>query len=195
MRFSRIAAPLLCSFAVACATASAPVPSGPPPDWKLASASMAAANNFQAVFGNGGQVQVQITGHDIYGASFNLSAGGGFVRGQGGGGAIIDVTIKGNRADGSVKGAPYSLIVTENPDGSAHATGAMGVGNTDFIMSPKEITGRIGAAVISMAWVPANSRYEGTTMPGGQGWVQLPAVMATWSPVEVMTVFTVLMNN
>jgi hypothetical protein len=192
MRLSRVAVSVSCLFALACATASAPVVTGPPPDWKLANATVSAGDTFEFVGPAGGQITVKITGHDLYGPQYNLSAGGGYVRGQGSGGAVIDVTIKGNRADGNVKNAPFSCIVETNADGSAHVTGAMGAGNTDYIISQKEISGRVGVGVIGMVWNPATTRYEG--QPTGAH-ITLPAVMATWSNVEVATVLSVLLTN
>lgn len=191
MHPSRIAAPLSFLFLLACAgTSSETVPSGPPPDWKLASASMSTGNNFQAVGGAGGQISVQITGHDLYGATVNLSAGKGYIRGQGASGPV-DVVIKGNRGDGSAKNVLFSCVVETNPAGGAHVTGAMGAGNTDFVISPKEISGRIGAITYSLAW--NGTRYQGSTMPGGDGWVQLPAVMASWTDVEASCVIALLL--
>jgi len=192
MRLSRVTAPLSCLCMLACATTSSPpVPAGPPPDWKLASASMSTGNTFQAVGGSGGQISVEITGHDLYGPSFNLSVGKTYIRGQVGGASTVDVNIKGDRGDGSVKSMPFSCIVTTNPDGSAHVTGAMGAGNTDFIITPKEITGRIGVVVYSLGW--NGTRYEGSTVPGGAAWLMLPAVMATWSNVEAACTLAVLL--
>ena len=192
MRPSHLAVSLSCVLAFACATASPPVVTGPPPDWKMANATMSTGNTFEYVGPSGGQVTVQISGHDLYGPQFNLSAGGGYVRGTGSGSAVIDVTIKGNRAEGSLKNAPFSCIVETNADGSVHVTGAMGAGNADYVISQKEISGRTGAGVISMVWNPANNRYEG--QPTGAH-ITLPAVMATWSNVEVATVLSVLFNN
>jgi hypothetical protein len=192
MRLAPVAASLSCLLALACATTSAPVVTGPPPDWKLANATMAAGDTFEFVGQSGGQITVKITGHDLYGPQYNLSAGGGYVRGQGSGGAVIDVTIKGNRGDGSVKNAPFSCIVETNADGSARVTGAMGAGNTDYVISQREISGRVGIGVITMTWSPTNNRYEG--MPTGAH-IQLPAVMASWSNVEVGCVLSILLTN
>jgi len=191
MRLSRIATPLSCLFLLACAGASSEtVPAGPPPDWKLASVSASTGNQFQAVGGSGGQISVQITGHDLYGATLNLSAGKGYIRGQGASGPV-DVTITGNQARGSAKNTLFSCIVESNPAGGAHVTGAMGAGNTDFIISPKEISGRIGIITYALAW--NGTRYEGSTMPGGNGWVMLPAAMAYWTDPEAACVIALLL--
>jgi hypothetical protein len=189
MRLSQGALAGFSLLAAACATPSAP-PSGPPPEWRLASASMSTGNNFQAVGGTGGQLTAVVVGNNISGPNLNLATGPGYVRGQGNTGNV-NVTINGNRADGSVRGLPFSCIVETNPDGSAHVTGAMGRGNTDFIISPKEIVGRIGMVTYSLTW--NGTRYQGSTMPGGNAWMQLPAEMATWSDVQVATVLSILL--
>jgi hypothetical protein len=193
MRLSRVAVPLFCLFVLACATtASAPVPSGPPPDWKLASASMSTGNDFQFVGPAGGQITVRIQGHELNGPQYSLAAGNGFVRGSGAGGAVIDVVIKGDRADGSVRSLPFSCVLTRNPDGSARVTGAMGAGNTDFTISQQGIVGRIGVPTYALTWSAKDDRYEG--QPTG-AFLQLPAVMATWSDIEVVTVLSILLVN
>ena len=64
MRASRIAAPLFCLVALACATTTPPPPvvqAGPAPDWKLASVSMSAGDQFQGTV-NGGQLSLLIPG-------------------------------------------------------------------------------------------------------------------------------------
>ena len=76
MRASSFAAPLFCLTLVACATPSAPVPSGPPPDWKLASVSMATGNNFQGT-ASGGQLSLTISQRSINGPVTSLSVTGG----------------------------------------------------------------------------------------------------------------------
>jgi hypothetical protein len=189
MSLSRLGCALSLLLAVACATASAP-PSGPPPDWRLASASMSTGNTFQGVGGTGGQISAVVAGNDISSANINLAVGASYVRGQGNSGSV-NVTITGNRADGSVRGLPFSCIVETNPDGSVHVTGAMGRGNTDFILSPKEFVGRVGMITYSLTW--NGTRYQGSTMPGGSAWMQLPAVMATWGDVQVATVLSILL--
>jgi hypothetical protein len=152
---------------------------------------MTAADQFQAVGGGGGQISVQISGHNIYGPSVSLSVTPTYIRGQIGTASTIDVTIRGDRGDGNVKGLPFSCIVTTNPDGSARVTGAMGRGNTDFTLSPAALQGRIGVITYSLAW--NGTRYEGGTTPGGRAWLQLPPVMATWSNVEVACTLAVLL--
>lgn len=183
MRVSSVPASLLSLTILACAS-PAPVPSGPPPDWKLASASMAVGNNLQGT-ANGGQISLTVQGHSVTGPRANLDVGRGFIRGTGSSGRTVQVTIKENKSEGLVGSVPFSCIVDINPDGSAHVVGAMGLGNTDYILSPKAIQGRIGVVVYQLNW--NGERYEGQMVPGGYGFLQLPAVMATWSDVEVAT--------
>ena len=190
MRVSRIAAPAFLLALVGCATPSEPIPTGPPPDWKLASASMATGNNLQGT-ANGGQISLTIVGHSATGPRANLDVGRGVVRGTGNSGRTVQVTMKDSKAEGLVGSVPFSCLVDINPDGSAHMTGAMGVGNTDFILSPKGINGRIGVVVYNLTWT--GEKYEGQMMPGGYGYLQLPAVMATWSDVEVATFVSLML--
>lgn len=192
MRFSQACVAFSCLGLLACATTTAPEPSGPPPDWKLASASMSTGNTLQATGPTGGQFTMLVDGHDLNGPTAHLFAGGGAIRGTGPSGKTVQVTVKGNRADGVVGNILFSCVVDLNPDGSAHVTGAMGAGNSDFIISPKQITGRIGGIVYNLTWT--GSRYEGQMMPGGTAFLALPAVMATWSPVEVATLLSVLLT-
>ena len=190
MRVSRIAAPAFLLALVGCATPSEPIPSGPPPDWKLASASMATGDNFQGN-ASGGQISVRIQGHHASGPRANLDVGRGFVRGTGNSGRTIQVTIQENKSTGQVGSVPFSCLVEINPDGSAHITGAMGAGNADFILSPKVINGRIGVVVYNLNWT--GEKYEGQMMPGGFGFLQIPAVMATWSDVEAATFLSLML--
>ena len=190
MRGSRTAAPLFFFSILACSTPPAPVPSGPPPEWKLASASMATGDTFQGT-ANGGQISLRIQGHHASGPRANLDVGRGFVRGTGNSGRTIQVTIQENRSTGLVGSVPFSCIVDINPDGSAHVTGAMGAGNADYTLSPTMINGRIGVVVYQLNW--NGERYQGQMVPGGTGFLQLPAVMATWSDVEAATLLSLML--
>jgi hypothetical protein len=192
MRLSRVAAPLFCFAILACATPPPPVPAGPPPDWKLASASMATGNVFQGN-ASGGQLSLTIQGRSINGPVTSLDVSGGHIRGTGSSGRSIDVGFKGNKGEGLVGSSLFSCIVDMNPDGSAHITGAMGAGNTDFILSPKVINGRIGVVTYNLNWNPDKGEYEGQMMPGGYGFLELPAVMATWTDVEAACTISLLL--
>jgi hypothetical protein len=153
---------------------------------------MSQGNNFQAS-APPNQVSVQIVAGNIAGANFNLAVGKDFVRGQGRGTTAISVTISGNRADGSVGGKKFSVVLEPQADGSAHVTGLMGAGMSDFVLSPKGLTGRIGMITYSLAWT--GSRYEGIITPGGSAYIEFPAVMASWSDIQVVTVLGVLLTR
>jgi hypothetical protein len=192
MRASSFAAPLLGLTLVACATTSAPVPSGPPPDWKLASASMAAGSDFQGTV-NGGQLSLHFGRRSISGPVTSLDVSGGHVRGTGSSGRSIDVSFKGNKGEGLVGTILFSCIVDVQPDGSAHITGAMGAGNTDYILSPAAINGRIGVVSYNLNWNPQKQQYEGQMEPGGYGFLQIPAEMATWTDTEAACTLSLLL--
>jgi hypothetical protein len=192
MRASRVAAPLFCLVALACSTPPPPVPSGPPPDWKLASVSMSTGDQFQGTV-SGGQLSLTIQGRSITGPVTSLDVSGGHVRGTGSSGRSIDVSFKGNKGEGLVGTSLFSCIVNPQPDGSAHITGAMGAGNTDFILSPREITGRIGIVSYQLNWNPAKQQYEGQMMPGGYGFLDLPVSMARWTDVEASCTLALLL--
>ena len=181
MRISYLLSTLSCFALVACSTPTASMPAGPPPDWKLASASMATGNDLQGVT-SGGQVTDTIQGRSVSGPVLSLSVTGGHIRGTGNSGRSIDIGLTGNKGEGQVGTDLFSCLVTVNPDGSAHITGAMGIGNADWILSPKAVTGRVGAISYQLQW--NGSKYEGQMEPGGYGFLQLPAVMASWSDVE-----------
>jgi hypothetical protein len=192
MRHLMFASLLLCLVALACTTPSAPVPAGPPPEWKLASASVGTGNNLQGTGGNGGgQISLTISGHSISGPTASLFSSSTKIRGKGNSGRSVDVTIVGNKATGLVGNIPFSCTVDLQPDGSAHITGAMGVGNTDYVLSPKAIDGRIGVVSYRLVW--NGEKYEGQMVPGGYGYLQLPAVMATWGDVESATVLSLVL--
>ncbi len=191
MRISHLAASLSCLGLLACATSQSAMPVGPPPNWTLASASMATGNDFQGNGALGGQVTDAIVGRSVNGPTASLDITPTHVRGTGNSGRSVDVTIKGNKAEGLVGTTPFSAIIEINPDGSAHIVGDMGIGNSDWTLSPKAINGRIGPAVYSLTW--NGSKYEGQMVPGGYAYIQLPAVMATWSPAEVCTVLSLLL--
>jgi hypothetical protein len=192
MRASCVAAPLFCLTMLGCSTPSAPVPTGPAPDWKLASVSMATGNQFQGTT-SGGQLSLTISGRSISGPVTSLDVSGGHVRGTGGSGRTIDVSFKDNKGEGLVGTTLFSCIVDVQPDGSAHITGAMGAGNTDFILSPKQITGRIGVVSYQLAWNPDKQQYEGQMVPGGYGFLDLPVSMASWTPVEASCTLALIM--
>ncbi len=188
MRVSRIAPFFLA--VTACATPPEPVPSGPPPNWKLASVSMSTGNNLQGT-ANGGQISLTILGHSVTGPRANLDVGRGVIRGTGNSGRTVQVTIQENKATGLVGSVPFSCLVEINPDGSAHITGAMGAGNTDYIISPKAIHGRIGVVTYNLTWT--GEKYEGQMVPGAYGYLQIPAVMATWSDLEAATFLSLIL--
>jgi hypothetical protein len=191
MRSSNLVASLSCLALVACATPPAPVPSGPPPDWKLASASVETGNTLQGNGGNGGQITNQISGHNINGPVASLYSSGTSVRGNGNSGRTVDVSIKGNKAAGLVGNVPFSATIDLLPDGGAHIVGAMGAGNTDWTLTPKAINGRIGVVTYNLVW--NGTKYEGQMVPGGYGYLELPAVMATWTDYEVATVLSLIL--
>ena len=190
MRVLRTTVPLVFFAVLACATPPAAVPSGPPPDWKLASASMATGDTLRGN-ANGGQISLRIQDNRATGPAANLSVGRGFVRGTGNSGRTIQVTIQETRSTGLVGSVPFSCIVETNPDGSAHVTGTMGAGGADYTLSPTAINGRIGVVVYHLNW--NGERYEGQMVPGGYGFLQLPAVMATWSDVEAATFLSLVL--
>jgi hypothetical protein len=192
MRAASLAAPLFSLTLFACATSSAPVPSGPPPDWKLASVSMAVGNNFQGT-ASGGQLSLTIVNRSINGPVTSLDVSGGHIRGTGSSGRSIDVSFKGNKGEGLVGSILFSCIVDVQPDGSAHITGAMGAGNTDYILSPAAINGRIGVVAYQLNWNAQSQKYEGQMMPGGYGFLQLPAEMAAWTPTEAACTLSLLL--
>jgi hypothetical protein len=191
MRQVTFASSLLCLVVLGCAT-SAPVPSGPPPDWKLASASPATGDTLQGTGGNsGGQISLTISGHNINGPRASLFSSSTKVRGTGNSGRTVDVSIVGNKANGLVGNVPFSCIVDIQPDGSAHIVGAMGAGNTDYTISPKAINGRVGIITYSLVW--NGEKYEGQMTPGGYGYLELPVVMATWGDIEAATVLSLIL--
>ncbi len=192
MRCTHLVASLSCLALVACATPPAPVPSGPPPDWKLASASMSAGSTLQGTGGaGGGQISNQIVGHNINGPMASLYVSGGTVRGNGNSGRSVQVSIKGNKAEGLVGNVPFSAIIDILPDGSAHIVGSMGAGNSDWTLSPTAINGRIGVVTYNLQW--NGTQYEGQMVPGGYGFLALPAVMATWTDYEAATVLSLIL--
>jgi hypothetical protein len=191
MRASSFAVPLLSLTFLACATPSAPVPL-PPPDSKLLSVSMAVGNNFQGTT-SGGQLSLTIVNRSINGPVTSLDVSGGHVRGTGSSGRSIDVSFKGNKGEGLVGSILFSCIVDVQPDGSAHITGAMGAGNTDYILSQTAINGRIGIVSYTLAWNAQTQKYEGQMEPGGYGFLQLPAEMATWTPTEAGCTLSLLL--
>ena len=197
MRASRLAA-LSCLALLACATpASAPAPSAPAPSatpagWKLFSVSGSTGNTFQGTAA-GGQLSLTIQGRSISGPVTSLDVTGGHVRGTGSSGKSIDVGIKGNQAEGLVGMTLFSCIVNINPDGSAHVVGAMNGGNTDFILSPTAINGRIGTVVYQLGW--NGTQYEGPMVPGGLGFLKLPVTMTAWSDVAAATVLSLLLSG
>jgi hypothetical protein len=202
--FRTTPASIACLLAVGCSTPSATAPTGTtaataatvapgsPTDWKLASATLARGNNFQAS-APPNQVSVLITGGNISGANFNLAVGKDFVRGQGTGAVPINVVISGNRADGSSGGKKFSLVLEPQADGSAHVTGLMGMGMSDFVLSPKALTGRIGMITYDLAW--NGSRYQGIITPGGTAYIEFPAVMAGWSDIQTLTVLCLFLTR
>jgi hypothetical protein len=196
MRAFRIPA-LSCLAMLACATPSAPPPEAPvvkpdvqPAGWKLFSVSASTGNSFQGTAA-GGQLSVTIQGRSISGPVTSLDVTGGHIRGTGSSGKSIDVGIKGNKAEGLVGMTLFSCIVNINPDGSAHIVGAMDGGNTDYILSPSAINGRIGTVSYELGWT--GSQYQGQMVPGGLGFLKLPAAMASWSDVEAATVVSLLL--
>jgi hypothetical protein len=140
---------------------------------------------------NGGQISLRIQDHRATGPSANLTVGRGVVRGTGNSGRTIQVTIQENRSTGLVGSVPFRCNVDINPDGSAHVTGTMGAGGADYTLSPTAINGRIGVVVYHLNW--GGERYEGQMVPGGYGFLQLPAVMATWSDVEAATFLSLML--
>jgi hypothetical protein len=183
MRVSRIATPAFCLLVLACSTPPPPIPAGPPPDWKLASVSMSTGNVLQGTGGQaGGQISIQFQGHNLNGPTLSLFSSATKIRGTGNSGRSVDVSITGNKAEGQVGNGIFSCIVDVQPDGSAHITGAMGAGNTDFLLSPKAVNGRIGVVTYALQWT--GEKYEGQMVPGGYGYLQLPAVMATYGDTE-----------
>ena len=192
MRALRIAAPVLCLVLWACSTPPPPVPSGPPPDWKLASASMSTGNVLQGTGGGGGgQISVIVNGHNLNGPVLSLYGSANGIRGTGNSGRTIDISFKGNKGEGLVGNILFSCLVDVQPDGSAHSTGAMGAGNTDYILSPKAINGRIGVVTYNLNW--NGEKYEGQMMPGGYGFLELPPVMATWGDVEAACMLSLIL--
>ncbi len=195
MRASRIPVALSC-LAMACATPSAPPPQPAtaafvqPAGWKLFSVSPSTGNAFEGTAG-GGQVTATIQGRSVVGPVTNLDVTGGHIRGTGASGRSVDIGIKGNRAEGLVGMTLFSCIVDIRPDGSAHITGAMGPGNTDYILSPQTIEGRIGVLSYQLGW--NGSQYQGPMVPGGLGFVKLPVAMTSWSDVEAATVLSLLL--
>jgi hypothetical protein len=194
---ARIAPALSLLALLACATpaappaaAAAPEPSAQPAGWKLFSVSSSTGNTFQGTAA-GGQLSVTVQGRSISGPVTSLDVTAGHVRGTGSSGRSIDVGIKGNQAEGLVGMTLFSCYVNINPDGSAHITGAMGGGNTDYILSPSAINGRIGTVVYQLSW--SGTQYEGPMAPGGLGFLKLPATMAAWSDVEAATVVSLLL--
>jgi hypothetical protein len=191
MRCLFAAAPLSFVVLAACATTET-APSGPPPEWRFASASMSIGNTLQGTGGSGGQVSVQIDGRNLTGPTTKLFVGGGAIRGTSNIGKTVQVTIQGEKAQGIVANSAFTCIVATNPDGSARVTGLMGARNTDFTISPKEINGRVSGVTYNLAWT--GERYEGRMDPGGAAFLSLPAVMATWTNTEVACVLSILLT-
>jgi len=180
-----------CLLLSACATTtSEPAVVGPPPVWKLASASMSTGNVIQGT-ASGGQISLKIEGHSATGPRASIQVSSGSIRGTGASGRTVQVTINGNGATGLVGGSPFSCNVDIQPDGSAHITGTMGTGSADYILSPSAINGRVGVVTYKLTW--NGEKYEGTMVPGNYGYLQLPALLATWSDVEVATFLSLVL--
>jgi hypothetical protein len=196
MRASRIPVALSC-LAMACATpeappvaAAAPAPAAQPANWKLFSVSPGTGNNLQATAG-GGQLTVLIQGRNVSGPVTNLDVTAGHVRGTGTSGRSVDIGIKGNKAEGLVGMTLFSCVVDIRPDGSAHITGVMGPGLSDYVLSPLSINGHVGASVYQLSWT--GTQYQGPTEPGGLGFIKLPLAMTAWTDVEAATVLSLLL--
>jgi hypothetical protein len=196
MKHASVTVCCACLLVLACATPSssptAAASVAAAADWKLASASVSQGTTFQAS-APPNQVSVQISGSNISGADYNLAVGKDFVRGQGVGGTAISVTLSGNRADGSVGGKKFSVVLDPQADGSARVSGLMGAGMSDFTLSPAALTGRIGLITYSLAF--NGTRYQGSITPGGTAYIAFPAAMAGWTDLQVVTVLGVLLTR
>ena len=69
----------------------------------------------------------------------------------------------------------------------------MGLGMSDFVLSPKGLTGRVGIITYSLAWT--GSRYDGNITPGGNAYIEFPTVMASWSDIQAVTVLCLLLTR
>jgi len=192
MRSFCVAVPLSCLTMLACATTET-APSGPPPEWKLASSSASVGNTLQARGGSGGQISIRVDGRNLTGPSTKLFVGGGAIRGTSSPGTAVQVTISGDQARGVVGNAPFTCNVTTNPDGSARVTGTMGTRDTNFIISPAEINGRISGITYTLTW--DGQRYSGRMDPGGgAAFISFPAAMAGWTNTEVACVLGIILT-
>ncbi len=194
MRFLYIVRASLFTLLGACATT--PIvssPATPPPDWKLASVSPSVGNHF--VSGSGGQQSMAISGRFISGPTTNLEVSGGHIRGTHASGASVDVSLMDTRGEGLFGNRLFSCVVDVRPDGSVHATGAMGAGTSDFVLSQNEINGRIGSREYQLTWDPEKEQYVGQMDPGGYRFLQLPVSMSYWTDTEFTCTLALLLTG
>ena len=192
MRGSHLVALLPCVALLACATSMPVEPAGPPPVWKLASASVATGNDIRGT-GNRGPISESIQGRSITGSRWDLVVTGGHLRGTGNTEEVIDISIGTDKAEGMVHAAPFSASIAIEPAGGAHVSGSLAGSNIDFTITPQAMNGRIGNAMYNLNWNPDKQQYEGQMTPGGNAFLKLPVVMATWSDAKVVTVVALLL--
>lgn len=146
-----------------CATQPTPPPASPT-DWKVASFSRSSGNDLRGI---------QIDDRNITGPNTKLYVGWGAIRGTLKFGVPVQVTVQGDKAEGTVGSAPFNCVVDSNSDGSAHVTaGTVGGRNMEFTISPQRISGRISDVTYNMTWT--GERYENRRDSGGFAVLALP---------------------
>jgi hypothetical protein len=186
MRWCARSAVVSCLAMLGCVTPGI-VPPEPPADSKIASFSKSVGD-----LPGAGEIR-EVDNHNLTSPNTNLYVGGGAIRGTIKFGVAVQVSVRGEKAQGTVGNAPFACVVEAKPDGSAHViAGTTSFRTTDFKISLKQISGRIAGVTYNMTWT--GERYEDRVDPGGFAALSISAVMSTWTNTEVACVLSLLLT-
>jgi len=142
-------------------------------------------------------IQVSIDGDAIFGATWQLTHGGTYIRGVGVGNTPVNVSLNGTRASGNVRNAPFSVDINQLGDGVTHVTGLFGGASlSDFRISPKIFQGKLGTCSYDLTF--NGTRYDGNSSCNGDitmTTLELPVAMAGWTDLEVATILAIVLGT
>jgi hypothetical protein len=163
----------------------------------LAWATAGAAENQDIFLRTPGEsISATVKGDSVESPDLQLYRSSSAVRGRAFG-HVVNLDLKSDQVTGIVGGQPTRLKLNSQAGGGLEAVGLLGGGLTRFKLTPKEISGTVGACSYALQFTGA--RYEGWRSCRGQienpVYLELPATLAEGGDAQVVATLGLILNT
>ena len=144
----------------------------------------------------GTSISATIKGDSVASPDLQLYRSSSAVRGRAFG-RVVNLDLQGDQVSGLVGGQPTRLKLNSQAGGGLEAVGLLGGGLARFKLTPKEISGTVGACSYALQFTGA--RYEGWRSCNGQienpVYLELPATLAEGGNAQAVATLGLILGT